>query len=69
MPQLRKLRAGCSALAPGAPDGGSITQLVFLWQATKVAVVVELDRDEDEPDDLEQAMIRGVPPTDWPLGG
>lgn len=43
------------------------TQLVFLWHATKVAVAVEVDRDEvDEFDDVERAMIRGVPPKDWP---
>ena len=46
------------------------TQLVFLWHASKVAVAVELDRDDmDEFDDFEQAMIRGVPPRDWPIAG
>ena len=46
------------------------TELVFLWHATRVAVVVELDRDEmDDFDDFERAMIAGVEPKDWPLAG
>lgn len=45
------------------------TEVVFLWHATQVAIVVELDRDDmDEFDDFEQAMIRGVDPKDLPAG-
>lgn len=46
------------------------TELVFLWHGPKVAFVVELDRDDMEDfDALEQAMIRGVPPREWPAAG
>jgi hypothetical protein len=46
------------------------THLVFLWHGPKVAFVVELDdREMEDLDDLEQAMIRGVPPERWPAVG
>jgi hypothetical protein len=41
---------------------------VFLWNEIKFAVYLDPDRDDVDPiDELEAAVIRGLPVEEWPL--
>ena len=41
---------------------------VFCWREPEVMIYLDPDRDDHDPmDELEKAMIRGMPIEDWPV--